>query len=41
MYKLISSVDIQVLVYTSQSAKYVKKLSGRIKNILLVNIVLK
>ena len=43
-YKLILSGDIeliQVLVYASQSVKYVKKLSDRTKNILLVNTTLK
>ena len=43
-YKLILLGDIElnpVLVYVSQSVKYVKKLSDRIKNILLVNTVLK
>ena len=47
-YKIILSGDFILsgelnpdLVYASQSVKYVKKLSDRIKNILLVNTVLK
>ena len=43
-YKIILSGDFELNpdpVYASQSVKYVKKLSDRIKHILLVNTVLK